>query len=42
MTFSKIPMDAKNRMIRFGLGLHNGVPFIRLDLWWVGFRIAGK
>lgn len=38
--FTKIPMDSQNRMIRLGAGLHEGSPFIRLDLWWVGFRIS--
>lgn len=38
--FTMIPMDSQNRMIRLGAGLHEGTPFIRLDLWWVGFRIS--
>lgn len=40
MTFTKIDMEAGNRMIRLGAGQHNEVWFIRLDLWWVGFRVA--
>jgi|MEHZ01.1.fsa_nt_MEHZ010285308.1_1 hypothetical protein len=37
--FSKINLDKDNRMLRFGVGKHNGTWFIRLDLWWFGLRI---
>lgn len=37
---TRIPLDPKNRMVRAGLGLHDGKWFIRVDLWWVGFRIS--
>jgi hypothetical protein len=40
MTLTKIPMDSKNRMIRLGGGLNDGNWFIRIDLWWVGFRLT--
>jgi hypothetical protein len=31
------------RVIRFGFGLHNGSPFVRLDLWHKAVRWrAGK
>lgn len=35
----KIPLDAKNRMLRFGFGKHDGEWFVRIDLWWAGFRL---
>jgi len=38
--FHVIKLDYFNRMIRFGFGFNNGNPFIRIDLWWVGFRIS--
>lgn len=37
---TRIPLDANNRMIRAGVGLHNGRWFARIDLWFAGFRIA--
>jgi hypothetical protein len=42
MKFDAIKMGNGNRMLRVGLGQHNGVWFVRLDLWLVGFRISGK
>jgi hypothetical protein len=33
-------MDEKNRMLRLGFGLHDGRWFIRIDLWWMGFRLT--
>lgn len=38
--FTKIPLDAKNRMVRLGGGLNEGKWFIRVDLWFVGYRLA--
>ena len=38
--FHKIKLNYLNRKIRFGFGFNNGNPFIRIDLWWVGFRIS--
>lgn len=38
---TKIPLDANNRMIRIGCGLHEGKWFFRIDCWWFGFRITG-
>jgi hypothetical protein len=35
-----LPLDAKNRMLRFGFGLHDGHPFLRIDLWWFGVRFS--
>lgn len=40
MTYDKIPLDAKNRMLRAGLGFHEGKFFVRVDLWFSGFRIS--
>lgn len=39
---TKIKLDSKNRMLRFGFGLHDGKWFARLDLWFLGFRLTGK
>ena len=39
---TKINLDSKNRMLRFGFGLHDGKAFIRIDLWFVGFRLTVK
>lgn len=38
--FHVIKLDYLNRKIRFGFGFHQGNPFIRIDLWWIGFRIS--
>jgi hypothetical protein len=38
--FHRIKLNYLNRKIRFGFGFNNGNPFIRIDLWWVGFRIS--
>ena len=37
-----IPLDKENRMIRQGFGLHEGKWFLRIDLWFVGFRLTKK
>lgn len=37
--FHVIKLDYFNRKIRFGFGFHQGNAFVRLDLWWIGFRI---
>lgn len=39
---TKVPLDEKNRMVRIGLGLHEGRWFFRVDLWWIGFRLTRK
>lgn len=36
---TKIPLNKDNRMLRFGFGRHEGTWFVRVDLWWVGYRI---
>jgi len=36
----KIKLDHWNRMLRFGFGFNSGTFFIRIDLWWVGYRIS--
>lgn len=41
MKLTRIPLDEKNRMLRGGFGLHDGNWFVRVDLWWVGFRLTG-
>lgn len=38
--FTKIPLDPKNRMIRFGVGMHDGTWFARIDLWSIGLRMS--
>ena len=40
MKITKILLSEKNRMIRFGFGLHDGDWFLRIDLWWIGYRIT--
>lgn len=42
MKFDILHMDAGNRMIRLGVGQHNSVWFIRLDLWFIGFRLSRR
>jgi len=34
----KIILDQDNRMLRFGFGKNQGRWFLRIDLWFVGFR----
>lgn len=41
MTFTMIHMDSRNRMFRpISIGLNDARWYVRLDLWWVGFRIS--
>jgi hypothetical protein len=40
MKLTKLELDEKNRMVRVGLGKHDGNWFFRVDLWCVGFRIT--
>lgn len=40
MTIEKIKLERANRMIRIGFGYHAYIPFIRIDLWWVGYRLV--
>lgn len=42
MELTKIVLDKSNRMVRVGGGLNNGAWFVRIDLWWIGFRITKK
>ena len=35
-----IKMQPGSRMIRLGLGQHEGRWFARIDLWWVGIRFT--
>ena len=42
MVVTKIPLDEKNRMLRFGFGMNEGNWFVRIDLWKNGFRITSK
>lgn len=37
---TKIPLNVDNRMLRFGFGKHEGQWFIRIDLWFNGYRIT--
>lgn len=40
VTVTKIPLDVNNRMVRLGGGLNDGKWFVRVDLWWVGYRLT--
>jgi hypothetical protein len=40
LTLTKIQLDQNNRMVRLGVGLHDGKWFARIDLWFVGFRLT--
>lgn len=42
MTFETIKMNPKFRMVRIGFGQNYDRWFFRIDLWWVGFRIASR
>lgn len=42
MKITKLLHDEKNRMGGFRFGLHDGKWFIRLDLWWCGFRLKRR
>lgn len=37
---TKITMDKNNRMLRIGFGKNKGNWFVRIDLWYIGFRIT--
>jgi hypothetical protein len=37
--FHKIDLDKDNRMVRLGVGRHDGKWFVRADLWFAGFRL---
>ena len=37
-----IKLDKNNRMLRFGFGLHVGNWFVRIDLWYFGYRLSKK
>jgi hypothetical protein len=39
MNITKITLDKNNRMIRIGFGKHDGIWFIRIDMWCVGIRL---
>ena len=40
MKLTVIEMKEWNRMVRLGIGQHEGTWFIRLDLWWRGYRLS--
>lgn len=40
MTLTRIPLKPGNRMLRIGFGQNNGRWFFRVDLWWLGVRLA--
>jgi len=42
MKLTKLSLDKENRMLRLGFGKHNSKWFIRIDLWFIGFRLAQK
>jgi len=39
IVIEKIPLDSDNRMLRLGFGKHKGNWFLRIDLWYKGFRL---
>ena len=39
MTIEKIKLEKANRMLRIGFGYNMYVPFFRIDLWYVGYRL---
>lgn len=41
MKLTKINLDYNNHMLRAGFGKHEGKWFVRVDLWFFGFRITG-
>ena len=38
----KIKLDEDNRMLRFGFGKNKGNWFLRIDLWWIGYRFKKR
>ena len=40
MQVTKLQLSEGNRMIRLGFGQHEFKWFIRIDLWWVAFRLS--
>jgi hypothetical protein len=40
ISVGKIPLDKDNRMLRFGFGKNEGRWFVRIDLWFAGFRLT--
>lgn len=40
LTITKIILIQNNRMLRVGVGKHTGEWFMRIDLWWVGYRLT--
>lgn len=42
LEYVRIPLDRNSRMLRLGVGRHDGRWFIRVDLWAVGYRLSTK
>jgi hypothetical protein len=42
MKLNKIKLNSGNRMLRIGFGKHDGDWFVRVDFWWVGYRLTKK
>lgn len=40
MKLTTITMEPNNRMVRLGVGKHDGKWFARIDLWFIGFRLT--
>ncbi len=38
MKIEKIQLDKDNRMLRIGFGKNKGLWFLRVDLWFAGYR----
>lgn len=42
MKIIKLGMDEGNRMLRIGFGKNENRWFVRIDLWFVGWRLTFK
>lgn len=42
LELTKISHTKGNEIVRGGFGRHEGKWFIRIDLWWVGYRLKRK
>lgn len=40
MQVARLELDTPNRMLRIGFGKNKGRWFVRIDLWFVGYRLT--
>jgi len=40
--FDKLILIKTNRSVRIGFGRHEGIWYVRIDLWFVGYRLSQK